>query len=382
MLEFIMQKKENSKIRSEILGPKRIVVKIGSNVISDKNGQIDLSKIEQISEDIFWCISQGLEVILISSGAINAGRFKFAHVNNEIDFLQAASSVGQPILIQHYANCFKKYGIEIAQILLTHEDFKNRNRFLNAKNTLLKLLENKFLPILNENDAVSFEEITVGDNDHLAAMTAQMLGADLLVILTSTDGLFNKDPSEEGAYKISKVKFEEQLLIETVSKSSSGRGGMKSKLMAIEKVTPIGIHAIVAGKDFINPLKRALSESCGTFFEANQNVKTNHKKAWLLTTAKPGCHIEVDKGAYQAILKNSSLLPKGILNIHGSFSRGDCVAIICEGEHFALGLVEYNAIEVQKIAGKHSREISNYLKIKISDVVIHKDNLLIKKVSK
>jgi glutamate 5-kinase len=368
------------QLRSELNSPKRIVVKVGSNVITDANGQLDQQKLHSLCQDMAWCLKNGIQLILISSGAINAGRAKLtSEKNEEIDFLQAASSVGQPILMQTYSKLMEEHSIGTAQILMTHEDFKNRNRFLNARNTLLKLLANNILPILNENDAVSFNEITVGDNDHLAAMTSQMLNADLLLLLTSSDGLYTKDPVLADATPISKVAFGDQLQVDTSTKTIAGRGGMSSKLMAVEKVTPLGIDAIMAGKDFSSPLKRALTEQVGTYFFGNQKLHTYQRKAWLLSTAKPGCYIEVDKGAYQAILNNASLLPKGIIKAHGTFTRGDCVSLIFQGETFALGLVEYNSMETTKLAGQHSDQIKKLLGYDISKVLIHKDNLYIKR---
>jgi glutamate 5-kinase len=358
-----------------------LVIKVGSNVITDSNGDLDHSKMETIASDISLLKNAGIKVVLITSGAISAGRKLLSGPKKQIEILQAQSSIGQPILMNHYASLFHKHQVKVAQLLLTHDDFKNRQRFLNARNTISTLLNHNFVPILNENDAVSFTEITLGDNDHLAAMTAQMIGADLLLLITSSDGLYTDDPSSPHARKLSIVEYGDDLsFISTKSKTPSGRGGMASKLLAVQKVTPLGIEAIIAPKDVTNPIINALTNSqAGSVFRAIPLLKSEQRKAWLVSTQKMDCGIYVDAGAYQALKdQKKSLLPKGILKVKGSFLRGDCIPIYFNELLFALGLVEYSDKEVNLIKGHNSAEIDNLIGHKLTDEVIHKDNLLIK----
>jgi glutamate 5-kinase len=366
------------ELRSEIQKLKRIVIKVGSNVITNSEGAID-EQIAFLAQDCKWLMQQNIEVILISSGAINLGKKYIQYQQQDIDVLQAASSVGQPLLFSHYAHALAKHDLKVAQILLTHEDFKDRRRFLNARNTLLRLLKSNIVPILNENDAVSFTEITVGDNDQLAAMTAQMLGADLLLLISSTDGLYSHDPSQPQAIHYPLIEFNQlPAELNTTTKTQAGRGGMKHKLLAVEKVTPLGIPVIIASKDYPHFIRRALSENVGTYFKPDKKYSHEERKAWLHTTVKNECAIEVDAGAAKALGNHSSLLPSGITEVQGHFNRGDCIAITYHKKIIALGLVEYTSEEFQKIKGKKSQDIQALLGFNISDVVIHKDNLVLK----
>lgn len=366
-------------MRNHLPSLKRVVIKIGSQAIVDKKSGLKLNVIQEICEDIKSLLDEKIEVILISSGAIGVGRhFLNPSTRESIDFLQAASSIGQPRLFHRYLLEFEKLKTTTAQILLTHEDFKNRKRYLNAKNTLLKLLENKVVPILNENDTVSFNEITVGDNDHLAAMTAQMLEADLLIIISTTDGLYTKSPEEADSEAIKLVTYGEKMQIKTRSKSLLGRGGMQSKLKAISKVADLGIYAIISGANFKNAIKRSLYEEAGTLFTPNKEVKTKLKKKWIGATVKQGAEIIVDEGCKEALLKNRSLLPSGIKKIKGIFSRGDAIEIKHKKEVLAVGIVEYSSKEIEKIKGLKSREIESTLGFILSEEVIHRSNLILK----
>lgn len=369
------------KLRDNINDFELVIIKVGSNVLTNSDGELDSIKIGQIINDIITLKKLGKKVVLISSGAISAGKKLLDIQNNQIELLQAQSSIGQPILMRTYSYLLQKENFQCAQLLLTHDDFKNRQRFLNARNTLTTLLKYNFIPILNENDSVSFTEITVGDNDHLAAMTAQMLNADILVLITSSNGVFTDSPEKANSKRIPFVDFEDDLSnISTSTKTLTGRGGMASKIKAAQKVTPLGIDVIIASKDTTNPILKALSDNHnGTVFKSKKVHTSDKRKAWLITTQKHDCAISVDKGAYEAIkIHKKSLLPMGVLSVHGSFQRGDCIPIVFEGKEFALGLSEYSFQEVEKIKGKRSSEIEKALGIKFTDEVIHKDNLVIK----
>lgn len=369
--------------RKELIGIKRIVVKVGSNVITKKNGKIDSRKVRQIVEDISELIYNNIEVVLVSSGAVSLGKFFLKdHIprDGKIDLLHSASSIGQPKLINTYSRLFEENGNICSQILLTHDDFRDRKRFLHTKQNIHVLLKNKITPILNENDSISYTEITVGDNDHLAAQTAQMINADLLIVITSTDGVFTKDPSQVGAKKIESISTEqdiEQLCFQ--GKTLTGRGGMESKVRAILKITQLGIKAIISSKDNQRLIIDPLTKKIGTYFAPRQEYDPEQRKAWLLSTKKSNCSIEVDRGAYRALQNCKSLLPKGIIAVEGNFFQGDCIDIKYDGVAFASGVCEYDNMNIEQIMGMHSDEIESVLGFKTSCEVIHTGNLIIEK---
>lgn len=363
------------KLRKEINKIKRIVVKIGSSVLTDPNGKIDDDYVSAVCADITSLCEQNIEVILVSSGAIQAGSYILNEFDrNKVSHLQSASSIGQPMLFGKYSEALSNNSINSAQILVTHDDFKARNRFLNIRNTLLHLLQNNIIPIINENDTVSFKEITVGDNDHLAVMIAQSISADLLLLITSADGLYDQDPNNSKAKLIRTVPYDFDFSsIQVGSISASGRGGMESKINAARKATSFGMNCIVAGKHS-QPIINSLENKIGTFFESNPE-KINDKKAWLISTARPDCHVEIDSGCSKALLSGASLLPAGITDVSGDFTRGDCISIYSEGKILAVGLTEYSSKEIKGIKGLKTTEISVKLGFCISDEVIHRDNL-------
>ena len=370
-------------LRKELADIKRLVVKVGSNVVTKKNGRCDIRKMRIIVEDICELQENGVEVVLVSSGAVNVGKFflkKHLPREGKIDLQQSASAIGQPKLINKYSSLFEEQHSICSQILLTHDDFRKRKRFLNAKQTIEVLLKNKITPILNENDSISYTEITVGDNDHLAASAAQMVNADALLIVTSAQGLYDKDPDEEGAKLIKKVSFDECLNhVDMTTKTTCGRGGMESKIQAVNKVTPLGIKAIIASKDNNRIVMDPLTRETGTLFGPKSAYDPELRKAWLISTKKLNCYIEVDRGAYEALLKGKSLFPKGIVDTSGEYYKGDCIDISHNGEIFAVGISEYDMTEVEKIKRKHSNEIEDTLGHKVSDEVINTMNLVLNK---
>lgn len=369
------------KLRKELENCKRVVVKVGSNVITKKDGRCDIRKMRIIVEDICELIDNDIEVILVSSGAVAVGKAFLKRMlprEGRVDLQQSASSIGQPKLINKYSQLFEDHQHVCSQILLTHDDFRSRKRFLHAKQTIEVLLENNVTPILNENDSIAYTEITVGDNDHLAASAAQMVNADALLVVTSTNGLYDKDPSEEDAKHIKVVKFGEELNgIDMTAKTNVGRGGMESKIHAVSKVTPLGIKAVISSKDNERILLDPLTKECGTFFGPEENYCPEERKAWYISTKKANCWIEVDKGAYHALFKGCSLLPKGILNCSGNFYQGDSIDILYQGNAFAVGVTEYDQSDIMRIKRRHSDEIEDVLGYKISSTVIHTSNLTI-----
>lgn len=368
-------------LREELKGCKRLVVKVGSNVVTKSDGRCDVRKMRIIVEDICDLIDDGFEVVLVSSGAVSVGKAflrKMLPKEGRIDLQQSASSIGQPKLINKYSQLFEDHQHICSQILLTHDDFRKRKRFLHAKQTIEVLLKNKVTPILNENDSISYSENTVGDNDHLAASAAQMINADALIIITSEKGLYNKNPLEDDAELIKIVNYGDELLhIDMSSKTNAGRGGMESKIHAVSKVTPLGIKAVISSKDNNRIVLDALTKPVGTLFGPETNHLPEEKKAWLISTKKLNCWLEVDKGAYEALLDGNSLFPRGIKDCAGSFYQGDCIDIVYGGKIFAVGVSEYDRVDVERIKDKHSDEIEDILGYKISSAVILTQNLVL-----
>lgn len=363
-----------SKYFSKI--PKRIVVKVGSNGVCDGAG-LRRSVIASLAADIHHLLEHDHEVILVSSGAIHVGRQEAKLPDSiEMDVLQALSAIGQPLLMAAYQDAFRQLSRVCAQVLLTHEDLGHRQRNLNQRNTFLRLLSAKAIPIVNENDSVSYAEITVGDNDQLAAMLAQSLNADALILLTEPTGLFDRPPNEPGAQKIDQIHPDDEFsTISTKGQSTAGRGGMKTKVAAVRRITPLGIPAIISSFANPSPILAAL-EGAGTFFHAEPDTRLAARYRWLLSSAKAGAKIRIDQGAFEALSKGASLLPRGIRSLIGPFRRGDCVALTFRNRIVAHGLTEYSFRELEKIRGHKSDEIKAILGSLPSKVVIHRNNLV------
>lgn len=328
-------------------------------------------------------MEEGIEVILVSSGSVSLGKtYLKEHRPREgcVDLQQSASSIGQPLLINTYTTLFEENEGICSQILLTHDDFRNRRRFLQAKQTIEILLKNNIVPILNENDSISSKENTVGDNDHLAAQTAQMVNVDALLVITSAEGLYDRDPEDPQANFIKKVEYGDSLdHFDFSTKSSFGSGGMGSKVQAITKVTPMGIKAILSSKDNERFVIEPLTKDVGTYFAPKNTFDPELKKAWLLFTKKPNCTIHVDEGAFKALLKGKSLFAKGVINVLGSFYKGDSVDLYFKNKIFASGICEYNSEEIKQIQRKHSNDFEEILGFKNSTEIIQTNNLVINK---
>lgn len=362
----------------------RIVIKVGSLAVTNEQGGVSKPKIKNLVNEIQNLNSKGFEIILVSSGAINSGK-SFVKKPEEkkmmISFQQAAASIGQPLLMEAYINALTEYNSTCGQILVTHEDFKESKRFLNIRNTINRLLENNILPIVNENDTVSFEEITVGDNDQLAVMVSQVSDAEKLILLTEADGLFNKNPREKDAVRFDEIDFTDNFAgVKFAAKTSVGRGGMDTKIKAVRKLTPLGIDVIIGTFLIENPITRLLKRQGGTLFKGNPEKQTSRRKSWLSTVVKNESWVVVDEGAAKALLdQKTSLLPVGIKKVHGIFKRGDVIQVKHKNKIIAVGITEFDFKEMEIIKGKKSAEISELIENAPSKVAIHKDNLLIKK---
>lgn len=362
---------------------KRIVIKFGSLAVTKDVGGVDLDKIQKLCLEIKNLYSQGIEPILVSSGAINAsGSFITPPLEKKrmISYQQARAALGQPLLMKAYVETLSQLGVHCAQILVTHEDFKDRKRFLNIRNTINQLLEHHILPIVNENDTVSFEEITVGDNDQLAVMIAQATDAQKLILLTEADGLFDKNPKDPDAKRFEVVDFKDDFSgVKFAAKTSVGRGGMDTKLKAVRKLTPNGVDVIIGSFLLTQPITRLLKGEGGTLFRGKPEVPKSHRKSWLSTLAKNESWVVVDEGCAQAILKgNTSLLPIGIKKVWGTFRRGDVIAIKHKNKILAVGISEFSYKEMDLIKGKKSGEINLLISDAHSTVAIHRDNLVLK----
>ncbi len=362
---------------------KRIVVKVGSGVLTAEHG-LNLSVINELSAQICRLMDQGREIILVSSGAMASGQKKIGLERrpDDIPKRQAIAAVGQAGLILAYENAFETRGRKVAQILLTSDDLNNRRRYLNARNTLYTLLSWGVVPIINENDTVVVKEIRFGDNDNLSAMITLLMEADLLINLTDIDGLYTEDPRKNAdAERIPVV----DRITKNLEKSAGdipgalGTGGMLSKVQAARKVTRAGIPMIIANGLEPNILFKVFSEkSKGTFFVPSVE-RLSSRKCWIGFTLKPKGALAIDDGAAAAILKRGkSLLASGIVGVSGEFGVGDPVELTGRNStRIAVGLVNYSSMDIRKIMGCNSSQIVDRLGYKPYDEVIHRDNLAV-----
>ena len=370
---------------------KRIVFKIGTNVLRNDEGEISLSRIYSFIEDIAKLYKQGKEVIIVTSGAVGLGSKKVKISSPDtLAVKQACAAIGQSHLMSIYEDGFEKYGIVTAQVLLTEEDFTHRVKYLNLSTVLNELLKLKTIPIINQNDCVSATEleesahgvyeVSFSDNDKLSALVASKLDADLLVILSDIDGLYTDNPKEnKDAEFISEVK-EVTTDIEKLGLSASkgGRGGMKTKLQAAKVVTRSGGYALIANGKTPQIIKKLFSgEAKNTLFLPTE--KLQGKKRWIGFATNISGQIIVNDGAKKAMTqKDSSLLPIGIVEVRGKFSKGDVVAILdTDGEEFARGITNYNLKDTKNIIGQPSDKILEILGHKNYDAVVGKDNIVI-----
>lgn len=363
---------------------KRIVVKVGSNILTQDNG-LNVGAIRSISRQICRLIdSSGREIILITSGAMASG-LKKVNLHKRPDAIpkrQAAAAIGQAGLIMEYEKAFDRYGKKVAQVLLTDSDLSSRKRYLNARNTLYTLLAWQVVPIINENDTVSVEEIKFGDNDNLSALIALLMDADILVNLTDIDGLYNKDPRIESDAELIPVVSVINREIERFASDIPGvlsLGGMSGKINAAKKVTAAGIPMVIAGGEIPNILiKLFAGKDLGTFFIPKQERLTSRKR-WIGFTLKPKGIVTLDEGAAVAISKRGkSLLPSGIIGVAGDFDVGAPVEFRKNNNDLiGTGLVNYSSGDIRKIMGLKSGQIKDRLGYKPYDEVIHRDNLVI-----
>ena len=372
--------------RKEILKDvRKVLIKIGSAVLTGDNG-LDLHIIEQLVEEIVELKKRGYHVVIVTSGAIASGKHRMGLTGplKSMPQKQAAAAIGQGRLMRVYSNAFGKYGIYVAQILLTMSDLTDRKRFLNIRNTLTTLMDWGVIPIINENDTVAVDEIKFGDNDHLAAMMANITETHLLINLTNTEGLYDHNPNRSKKAKVIPLVREISEVIEqaaTDETSDVGSGGMRSKVLAAKKVTAFGIPYIIApGKE--PGILRDLfdGKDRGTLFLPMKD-HLNSRKYWIAFTLRSRGKLTLDDGAKKALIEEGkSLLPSGVIAVEGDFHVGDPVLCLdTEGKILAKGLVNYGSEEVGKIMGLKTSKIQQVLGYKDYDEVIHRDNMAVDK---
>ncbi len=370
-------------LRDKIKNSKRWVVKVGSSLVTNNGLGLDLQAIEGWASQLVAMQKSGLHVVLVSSGAVAEGvtRLGLKSRPKQVHIQQAAAAVGQMGLVQAYESCFMRHGVHAAQILLTHDDLSDRTRYLNARSTLTTLLDMAVVPVVNENDTVATAELCFGDNDTLAALVANLINADVMVLLTDQDGLFNVDPRiDPNASLVATASAKDNSLSAMAGQGSSlGRGGMLTKLSAARLAARSGTNTIIANGKEQQILSRLLQgEELGTLLEADDEPVTARKQ-WLASQLTLRGKLVLDAGAVK-VLKNSgkSLLAVGIKQVSGRFNRGEVVSCLDEsGSEIARGLVNYTAAEIEILKGQSSNNIERLLGYAGEEEIVHRDNLIL-----
>jgi len=380
-----MQKNISTDRKNLFSKVKRVVIKVGSAVLTGAGEGLDQKRIEQLAGEISAIMDQGREVILVSSGAIAVGLAKLGLKKMRgmpLPLKQAAAAVGQSGLMWMYEKTFGAHGRKVAQILLTREDLSNRVRFLNARNTLQTLLEYGVVPVINENDTVAVDEIKFGDNDNLSGMVVHLADADLLVILSDIDGLYTSDPRINSSALL--IPLVEKITAELErgagdAQTTVGTGGMRSKIMTAKRVGAYGVPMVIVNGRKQGSLQSLFEgKDTGTLFlpKAERNRSRQH---WIAYTACSAGGVVVDDGGREALVnKGKSLLPGGVVRVEGTFRAGDCVNCSDNrGNVFARGLTKYSSIDLEQIKGLKTSQIASVLGHKDYDEVIHRDDLVI-----
>ena len=363
---------------------KRWVVKVGSSLVTNDGRGLDQQAIERWAQEIAALRAAGKEVVLVSSGAIAQGmlRLGFTQRPRAMNELQACAAVGQVGLVQAYETRFSELGLKTAQILLTHADLADRDRYLNARSTLLTLLKLGVVPIINENDTVVTDEIKVGDNDTLGALVANLIDADCLIILTDQTGLYSADPRKDPTAKLIAIGNAGDSYLEQIAGgagSSLGKGGMLTKVLAAKRAASAGTHtAIASGREPMVLQRLAKGESIGTLLVAT-TARLAARKQWLADHLQLRGRVVIDAGATKALVSDGkSLLPIGVMQVVGDFERGEVIGVFdAQGKELARGLSSYASIEVNQIARKPSGEIEAILGYDLGPELIHRDNLVL-----
>jgi len=369
--------------RQPIVDGRRWVIKVGSALLTNDGKGLDESMIARLADGLATLRAQGREVVLVSSGAVAAGmlRLQWSERPTSLHALQAAAAVGQMGLVQRYESAFQAHGLQTAQVLLGHDDISARDRYLNARGTLTTLLSLGVIPVVNENDTVVTDEIRFGDNDTLAAMVANLLDADVLVILTDREGLFTADPGKHAdATLVSEAPADDRALESMAGTGGRlGRGGMLTKVRAARLAARSGTETLIAHGQLPDVMPRlATGEQLGTWLKAGQ-APLAARKQWLAGLVRCNGSLVLDDGAVSVLSEaGKSLLPVGVTAVDGDFTRGDMV--ICRdlaGREVARGLVNYNVDEARRIIGQSSDRIEDVLGYRGDPELIHRDNLVL-----
>ena len=370
--------------KGAVAGAKRLVVKVGSSLVTNEGRGIDHAAVARWAEEIAALKQAGKEVVLVSSGAIAEGmqRLGWSKRPAAMHALQAAAAVGQMGLVQAYEVAFSRFGLHTAQVLLTHEDLADRRRYLNARSTLLTLMALNAIPIINENDTVTTDEIRFGDNDTLGALVTNLIEADALVLLTDQDGLYSSDPRKDAAATLVRTARAGDPALEAMAGGAGsplGRGGMLTKVLAAKRAARSGAATVIANGREERVLSRlACSESLGTELVAEASPLAARKQ-WLADHVRIAGRLTLDAGAVRALVHDGkSLLPIGVVRCDGQFERGEVVGCCdAEGREVARGLANYSAAETLRILRKPSSEIEAILGYVDEPELIHRDNLVL-----
>ena len=368
--------------RKQLLeGIRRVVVKLGTRMVTSGPNTLDSEAMARLAVDIADLRGKGYEIVLVSSGAIAAGmgRMEVQQRPKSIPQLQALASIGQSLLMNAFEKAFGMFGIPIAQVLLTIDDIHDRKRYVNVQNTLNELIRMSVLPIINENDSVGTEEVKVGDNDNLSSYVASLVNADLLVLFTDVDGLYDRRP-DSGQGNVIPLVTTITSDIEALcggAGDSTAVGGMRTKIEAARRVMSGGGRMIIANGRTTNLSRILDADETGTLF-CPENATLSARRHWIAMTARVRGRILVDDGAARAILKrNASLLPKGITGVEGTFDIGDVVTVVSpDGREIAKGVTLYNHSEIKEIRGLHSNEIDGVLGYTNGNTVIHRNDMV------
>jgi glutamate 5-kinase len=372
-------------VRQEIAAAQLWVVKVGTRVLTRPDGLLNQERIASLCEELHQVNESGRRVVLVSSGAVGAGMGQLGLKKRPTDLshLQAVAAIGQTNLVEAYDRELRRHGRHAAQILLVADDLDHRTRYLNIRNTILTLLEYNAVPIINENDTVSVDELktTFGDNDRLAAMVTNLIRAPLLVLLSDVQGLYNGDPADANSQRIPTVTRLDDSIWSYVRDEATGlsKGGMASKLEAARIATTAGENVIIASGRQTGTLKQIMDgETVGTLFTA-QGQSVRSWKRWIGFTAQPRGKLILDDGARRAVeSQGRSLLAIGVLDSSGDFKKGDVVTLCDQaGMEFARGLTNYTASEIAKIKGHKTEDIRSVLGASAYDEVIHRDNMAV-----
>lgn len=367
----------------KILNAKRLVIKTGSALVTDEtHGTARRAWMQSLASDVAMLKAQGKEVVIVTSGAVALGRtvLGIQEKNLKLEQKQASAACGQNLLMLAWAEAFSAHGLHVAQLLLTVDDSEHRRRYLNARNTLEVLLAQNIIPIINENDTVATAEIRIGDNDRLAARAAQMVSADVLVLLSDIDGLYTANPKQDAAAAFIEEVKEVTPEIEGFAgkaESAFGTGGMATKLMAARIAMHAGCHMVIARGVEEHPLTRlARGERCTWFIAPVSPIRA--RKQWIAGAVHTNGKVVVDEGAQTALEHGNSLLPAGVTQVQGAFERGDTVLIVNgSGRLLGRGLSAYSAGDAQKIMGQKSSTIERILGFKGRDTLIHRDDMVL-----